>query len=133
MTVIRGSIDKVKEVLKKGYEEPIVQTTRGYSLNTGALGAGIHTYALPAIALGTLGYVKRFSISTNDGTAVHTVQLRRTTIDGNVWDFHVSYFYRNYEWELGDIPIYPVGTWSVIITNNAAGAIFAVNVYWIES
>lgn len=135
MTHIRGEIEKIYEVLKKGYEEPITQTTRGYSINTGALAAATHTFALPNIPSGINGYVKKISCTCNDLTAIHNVYLTRiSTPTGVTWTFFSSYFYVGDEWDTGDAWIGgDAHTWTVTIINNAAGATFTVNVYWIES
>ncbi len=132
MTHIRGDVTKVLEVLKKGYEEPIVQTTNGYSFNTGAIGAGANTYAITNITSGKTAYVKKVSVTCDDNTAIHTVQLRRYDPAGP-YDFFVSYFYIGYEWDTGDSPVFDTTTWAVIITNNVGGTAFTVNVYWIET
>lgn len=130
MTVIRGDVTKVYEVLAKGYEQPIVQTTHSYSINTGALGAGDHTYAITDITAGKTGYPKKISVSCNDGTAIHHIYLIR---DSDNWAFLLSFFFRGEEWTLGDVPMYPPPNgWHIIIGNAAAGTTFTVNVYWIE-
>jgi len=130
MSVLHGEITKVHEVLAKGYEEPIVQTTHAYSINTGAIGAGNHIYALTNITAGKTGYPKKISVSCNDSTAIHHVYLSR--LPGNV-AFFTSWFYRGDEWTLGDVGVLsPPTTWIVTILNNAAGATFTINVYWIE-
>ncbi len=134
MTHIRGDITKVHEVLKKGYEQPIVQQTKGYSFNTGALAISPppHTYALPVMGSGKVGYVKRISATCDDLTALHRIYLTRADATGNVWTFFSSFFFVGYEWELGDALIQNDATWTVTIDNGAVGTTFAINIYWIE-
>lgn len=133
MSHIRGDITKVYEVLKKGYEQPIVQETKNYSFNTGALLPGTYTYDITAITSGKTGYVKKISITCDDLTSLNAVDLYR--IDGTgPWNFFTSYFFINGEWFLGDTPIYDTTGWQVVLYNLAVGNVtFTVNIYWVES
>lgn len=134
MTVLHGDVTKVKEVLKKGYAEPIVQTTQGYTITTGALAAATHTYNLPNIPPGYRAFVKKISVTCDSTTTIHRVYLTRiTTATGYAWAFFTSYFYIGDEWDTGDVPMENYTNWTVAIVNNTAGASFTVNVYWIES
>ena len=133
MTHIRGDITKVYEVLKKGYEQPIVQTVHQYTITTGAIAPGVHTYALPNITSGYVGYVKRISATCDNATNIHEVVLRRI-IPTDVWVFLNSYFVIGKEWNTGDFIIEDYMTWTATIDNNAPGNVsFTVNVYWMES
>ncbi len=133
MTHIRGDITKVKEVLSKGYKQPIVQTTRGYTINTGAIGAITVTYALPNITSGKTAYVKKLSATCNDFTNTHYVNLTRIDVNGVANVFFESYFYEGYEWDIGDVAIADNETWTASITNIVAGTTFTINIYWVEN
>ena len=134
MTHIRGDITKVYEVLKKGYSQPIVQTTHGYTITTGAIAPGVHAYDLPAITSGYLGYIKIISVTCNNNTSLHEIIAQRINPDGYTWTFFLSYFYINGEWDTGDIVVGETNTLRIYIDNNAAGNVnFTVNVYWVES
>lgn len=135
MTHIRGDITKVYEVLKKGYPQPIVQTAQNYTVTTGAIAPGVHTYNLPNITSGYRGYIKGISATCDDNTTLHEVWLTRTTpLTGEVWTFFVSYFFIGYEWITGDVIVPDYSTWTVSIDNTAVGNVsFTINVHWIES
>ena len=133
MTHIRGDITKVYEVLKKGYPEPIVQTTHSYSLNTGAIAPGVHTFNVPGVTSGKIGFIKKISITCNDTTSLHEFGANRITA-GTPWTFFASYFWLGDEWTTGDVIINETDTLQIVVDNNAAGNVtFAINVFWIES
>lgn len=132
MTLLHGDVTKVYEVLKKGYEQPIVQTAESYTITTGAVVPGVHTYDLPVISSGKTGYIKRISATCNDSTSIHQVWIN--SINGGTWTFFNSYFVIGYEWLTGDVIISDTDTWTVSINNNAGGNVsFTINVYWMES
>ena len=135
MTRIKGSLERVKEVLKKGYTQPIIQTTRGYTITTGAIAVGVHTYNLPGITAGKKGYVKKISATCNDATSIHEVYLTRNNVSPvSTLIFSRNYFSVGYEWTIIDVTLEDTSTWTVTIDNNAAGVVsFTINVYWIES
>ena len=134
MTHIRGDITKVYEVLKKGYEQPIVQVAKNYTITTGAIAPGVTPYALPNITPGYIGYIKKISATCDNAINIHEVTLRRISATGDVWAFFDSYFFIGKEWNTGDVAIAAMDTWTVSIDNNAAGNVsFTVNVFWIES
>ncbi len=133
MTILHGDVTKVHEVLKKGYSEPIVQTTNGYTITTGPLAAATFTYDLPNISTGKTGYVNKISVTCDDNTALHTIYLTRISDVGTVWNFFTSYFYIGDEWDTGNVAIGDTASWTVTIINLAAGTNFTINVYWMES
>jgi len=134
VTVIRGDVTKVYEVLKKGYPEPIVQTTHGYSLNTGAIAPGVYGFNVPGVTAGNIGYVKKISITCNDSTSLHEFGTNRISADGTIWTFFASFFWMGGEWTIGDVIIPNTATLRIVVDNNAAGNVtFAINVYWLES
>ncbi len=143
MSHIKGEIDKVREILREGYEEPIVQTVRRYVLNTGAIGAGVNVYNITDIVQGKQGFVKKIAIGCNDATFLHAVFLTRIPAPimmGPDWMFFISYFYRFYDWDIGDLDIRkgkpnPLDddTWTLTIINNVAGTTFTADIYWVEN
>lgn len=134
MTHIRGDVTKVYEVLKKGYSEPIVQTTHQYVITTGAIAPGNHPYDVPSITTGKRGYVKTISVTCDDTTSLHEILARRISATGVTWAFFSSFFYLNYEWNTGDVIISDTDTLRIWLANNAAGNVsFTVNIYWMES
>ena len=134
MTHIRGDILKVYEVLKKGYPEPIVQTTHGYSLNTGAIAPGVHNYDVTSVGTGNIGFIKKISITCNNAAALHEWGATRISVDGTEWTFIMSFFFIGDEWSTGDVIVGDTQTLRITIINTAAGNVtFAINVYWIES
>ena len=137
MTILHGDVTKVFEVLKKGYEQPIVQLAKSYTITTGAIAPGVYVYALPNITSGYMGFIKMISATCDNATNIHEVWLTRTAplrVPVEVWSFFDSYFVIGKEWNTGDVRITNENTWTVSIDNNAAGNVsFTINVYWVES
>ncbi len=134
MTILHGDVTKVFEVLKKGYEQPIVQVAKSYTITTGAVAPGVYVYALPVITSGYTGYVKRISATCDNATNIHEVWITRNPGIPQAFTFFDSYFFIGKEWVTGDVPIPDTSIWTVSIDNNAAGNVsFTINIYWIES
>ena len=134
MSIIHGDITKIHEVLKRGYSEPIVQATKGYSLNTGAIAPGVNNFDVTGVTAGYVGFFKIISVSCDDATSIHQITARKIPAVGDVWDFFSAYFSIGYEWNIGDLLISDADTLRIIIDNNAAGNVtFSINIYWIES
>ena len=120
--------------MKKGYPEPIVQTTHGYSLNTGAIAPGVHNFDVTSVGTGNIGFIKKISITCNDATSLHEYGATRISADGTEWTFIFSFFFIGDEWSTGDVIVGDTQTLRITIDNNALGNVtFAINVYWIES
>ncbi len=135
MAHLRGSIIKVYEVLKKGYDQPIVQQTAievtQETLVGGAPGAW-YVINQPGETPKS-GFFKKISITVDDASAVMEANLTVIFANGVTEQFWWNYFVINGEYDLGDVPIDPDSIYILSVQNNAVGAInLTVNISYIE-
>ncbi len=134
MAHLRGSITKVHEILKKGYDQPIVQTTAVEVTQEalGGLAAGAWFVINQPGETPKSGFFKKISI-TVDNTTVMQASLTTIFPDGTTEQFWWNYFRINGEYDLGDVPIDPDSTYILSFQNNAVGAInLTANISYIE-
>lgn len=134
MTHLRGNIAKVKSILKKGYNQPIVQQT-GMEVTQETI-PGTTALAWYVInqprEIAKSGFFKKISITVNDASAIMMANL--TSVRGDdteqVW---YNFFTISGEFNLGDIPIEPNVYYVLTVENNSAGAInMTANISYIE-
>lgn len=134
MTHLRGDITKVNSILKKGYNQPIVQQTDMEVTQETIPGTTTSAWYVINEPEETAksGFFKKISITVNDASAIMMANL--TGVFGDtvqiVW---YNYFTINGEFDLGDIPIEPNLYYVLTVQNNAAGAInMTANISYIE-
>ena len=136
MAHLRGDITKVKEVLKRGYAQPIVQQTRMEVVQESVPGLSAQIYNIINIPGGTYinGYLKKISITVDEGATVMQSMLRREgVITGTIEDFWSTQFILSGEWSLFDKAIFDNENFYIVIFNNSALAQnFTANISYIE-
>jgi len=131
MSHLRGDITKVKEVLKRGYDQPIVQQTRMVVVQENVPGLSAQIYD---IIINTNGYLKKISITVDEGVTVMQSMLREVSnITGAIRDYWRSQFILNGEWPLFDKKIFDYENYYIVFWNNSALAQnFTANISYIE-
>ncbi len=136
MAHLRGDITKVKEVLKRGYAQPIVQQTRMEVVQETIPGLSAQIYNIINIPGGTYinGYLKKISITADEGAIIMQSMLRREgVITGTIEDFWSTQFILSGEWSLFDKAIFDNENFYIVIFNNSALAQnFTANISYIE-
>ncbi len=134
MAHLRGDITKVYEVLKKGYDQPIVQQTAIEVTQEALLGgaAGAWFVINQPGETPKSGFFKKISITVDNATIMEA-NLTAIFPDGTTEQFWWNYFVINGEYDLGDVPINSDETYILSFQNNAVGAInLTVNISYIE-
>lgn len=136
MTHLRGSIIKVKEVLKRGYDQPIVQQTRMEVVQETVPATSAQIFNIINIPGGTYvnGYLKKISITVDEFATVMQSMLRRETIiTGDIEDLWRGQFIGNGEWSLFDRAIYDYENFYIVFWNNSVNPQnFTANISYIE-
>ncbi len=134
MTHLRGDITKIKNILKKGYDQPIVQRTSIEVTQEALVGlaAGAWFVINQPGETPKSGFFKKISITVDNATIMEA-NLTTISSDGTSTQFWWNYFVINGEYDLGDVPINSDETYVLSFQNNAAGAInFTANISYIE-
>ncbi len=136
MAHLRGDITKVKEVLKRGYAQPIVQQTRMEVVQETVPGLSAEIYNIINIPGGTYinGYLKKISITVDEGATVMQAMLRgESTRTGAILDFWRTQFILSGEWSLSDQALFDYENLYIVIWNNSANPQnFTANISYIE-
>ena len=136
MTHLRGSITKVKEVLKRGYDQPIIQQTRMEVVQETVPALSAIIIDIINIPGGTYtnGYLKKISITVDEFTIVMQSMLRKvSTVTGTIEDFWRAQFIGNNEWSLFDKAIFDNENLYIVFWNNSANPQnFTANISYIE-
>ncbi len=134
MAHLRGSITKIKNILKKGYDQPIVQQTAMEVIQEAVPGTTADAWYIINQPGETpkSGFFKKISITVDNATLM---EASLTTIfpDGTTTQFWWNYFIINGEYDLGDVPINSDEIYVLSFQNNAVGEInFTANISYIE-